>query len=404
MAKKDMCFIAGGYYPPTNDGPSIYIRHLAEKIRGMGNAVCVMCLKGEKDVKREEIINGIRIVRFFYLPEIPKAVRGLLTRFWNVFQFLTDTRKADVYVTIDPNFISFNGLFLLFRLFKKPYILMLVGDFIKETELIVPEFINKALLGVPSKVARKVDDYAIRNASNIICTPENIDILTSIGVKKNKIYSLTEIVPIDTNKFNPTIKPKLNMKNKVVFMFFGRLSPEKGIKYLIEAIPNIIKKSSHVHFVIIGKGGMEIGKEDTESYLKKQVLDIGIHKYVSFLGEVSHENLSQYIASADVVIFPGIWGAGAGSVTFETLAIGKPMIMAGFNTMVKEMFMDGKKGILVEPKNVTQIEDAVIKLAENPELRKEMGNNAYRYVHEVYLPHQKKEEEKIIKIFEKYLK
>lgn len=144
------------------------------------------------------------------------------------------------------------------------------------------------------------------------------DDLMVIGVPSNKIYVYTNWLNLK-DKFYPRDQGKCRRelglgKDGYIALFVGRLSPEKGVKLLLETIPRAMK---NINFVIVGGGPM---KSEVEAIAKK-------HKNVKYVGPVANEMLPDYYSAADVLFWGSVDQDYFGRVTMGALGCGLPVII-----------------------------------------------------------------------------
>ena len=126
---------------------------------------------------------------------------------------------------------------------------------------------------------------------------------------------------------------------KDYFLFFGRLSPEKGVETLL----NALSETEGVYLKIAGEGS-------EEDKLKKMVKEKNLSSQVEFLGYKDKEDLNNLIRNARAVIFPSVWEEVFGYAILESLALGKPVIASRVGA-IPELIRDGQNGYLFEPGN-----------------------------------------------------
>lgn len=105
------------------------------------------------------------------------------------------------------------------------------------------------------------------------------------------------------------------------------------MKYLIKALPDILKKIPNVHLVIAGDGPLR-GELEMLVALKN------IKHAVDFVGYVDEEEKPRYYASADICVFPALYGESFGIVIVEALAAGKIPIAAaneGYRSVLENL-------------------------------------------------------------------
>ena len=158
---------------------------------------------------------------------------------------------------------------------------------------------------------------------------------------------------------------KTNLRDSkiVKILFVGRLEHRKGFDILVRSIPKIIESFSDIHIDICGTGELlEIAKSDLlPSHLSK----------ISFHGYQTRESLDLFYSNCDIFIAPSRYES-FGIVYLEAMKFSKPVIACDSGG-TPEVVSDGTTGILVEPGNVESLAKAVLKLANDPVLRKKMG-------------------------------
>jgi len=147
--------------------------------------------------------------------------------------------------------------------------------------------------------------------------------------------------------------------------FIGRLGPEKGIPYLLEAADTICQSTEGVYFVLIGEG---ILKEETEAFiasnkLEGRVITLGWRK-----------DVTELTPDMDILILPSLT-EGTPMVLLESMAMGVPVIASGVGG-VGELIEDSKTGLLIRPRDPQAIVESINTLIENKELAANISRNS----------------------------
>ncbi|MFX0204597.1 MAG: glycosyltransferase [Candidatus Hodarchaeota archaeon] len=188
----------------------------------------------------------------------------------------------------------------------------------------------------------------------------------------NKFRDKTKVVPlgIDLKKFQSNRKVQkttAEIRSKFggrIILFAGRLTYYKGLEYLIEAMRHV-----EGGLIIIGSGRLE-------KKLRNQVNNFELQSKVTFLGEVSHQDIVCYFQACDLLVLPSVERSEAfGIVQLEAMACSKPVISTKLRTGVPWVNEDGKTGIVVPPRNSGALAQAINALLEDPSLRKKYGEN-----------------------------
>lgn len=164
-----------------------------------------------------------------------------------------------------------------------------------------------------------------------------------------------------------TRRSKLQIgRNDILIAYVGRLSPQKGIRYLVSAL---LRLPSNYKLLIIGDG-------PERERLQAIVRSYGLQCRVKFLGFIL--NPEYYIILSDLVVVPSIWYEAFGRIVAEAMCLGVPVIASKIGGMA-ELFENGIQGIYVEPRNSTQLAEAIKYLGKNPEKRVRMGKEAKKW-------------------------
>lgn len=158
-------------------------------------------------------------------------------------------------------------------------------------------------------------------------------------------------------------------------LYVGRLSKEKGIEYLVKAIPIILKEIPKAELVVVGAGF----KKNLEGLVKS----LDLSENVIFTGLIKGENLGKLYQDAEVVVIPSIWAENCPIVALEAMAYGKPLIASRLGGL-PELVEDGETGYLFEPKNPDDLADKVMRILSDFELAREMSLNARKRAEESY--------------------
>ncbi len=143
----------------------------------------------------------------------------------------------------------------------------------------------------------------------------------------------------------------------------------KGYNYLLEAAPIILKKFPDARFVFVGNGP---GFEQTKSIAKS----LGLEQKLTFLGH--RDDIPEIMAGLDIQVLASFAGEGTPQVIPQAFAMKTPLVATRVGS-IPEMLGQGKRGILVEPKNSVDLANGIINLIENPGIRNELAEKGYEF-------------------------
>lgn len=156
------------------------------------------------------------------------------------------------------------------------------------------------------------------------------------------------------------IRQKFNLEQQFVVGHFSRLSPWKGQHILLEALASCPDNISAI-FV----GDALFGEQDYVEQLHQKVTELGLEKRVQFLGFQS--DIVSFMSACDLVVHTSTAPEAFGRVIIEAMLCQRPVIAAAAGGVI-ELIKPGKTGWLVEPGNVQQLADTIIKCWQNPQL------------------------------------
>ena len=175
---------------------------------------------------------------------------------------------------------------------------------------------------------------------------------------------------VDFTKF--AIKKKVDERSNLVG-YIGRLSEEKGILNLIEAVPFVLKGKADTRFIICGKGSLA---DRVQNLMKAE----GVEAQVRLIGWVAHEDVPQYLNELKMLVLPS-FTEGLPNVILEAMACGTPVLATPVGA-IPDIIKDGKTGFLLKFNDPEHIADRIVELLGKPELLKKVSINAYNYVRE----------------------
>jgi len=188
---------------------------------------------------------------------------------------------------------------------------------------------------------------------------------------------------VDSDQFKPPERHEnRNSKN---ICFVGRLEEQKGLEYLIRAMDIIKSKGNGVKLFIVGEGQL---KATLEELCKKLTLE----NLVVFVG-ITHDVLPYY-HDASIFVLPSI-SEGMPLSLLEAMSCGLPVIatLVGGNTEVLDSsakntivphYHIGEYGILVNPRDVNGLAEALLRLLNDEELSKQLGKRARDLIEEKF--------------------
>ncbi len=368
----NICMLTWEYPPIMVGGLSVHCKGLSEGLVRKGHNVDVITVG--YDLPEYEVINGVNIYRV-------KPIGHPNFLIWANFMSNFMLKKigelgVDKYDVIHCHdwMTAFVGINLK-HLCNKKYV-----QSIHSTEY-------GRCSGIHSEDSRAINDIewwstyeshcliTVSNATkNELCNLFNVP-YDKINVIYNGINPNEFDIPMseeEINKFRMSIGVHPN-ENMVLFV--GRLVHQKGVEYLIKAMPKILSEHPNSKLVIAGAGGM-IG------YLEDIAFQTGCRDKILFLGFVGGDTLKKLYKSSDVTVIPSIYEP-FGIVALESMAAGTPVVasdVGGLGEIIKHEY----NGVKVYPKNPDSIAWGVNRVLSDEGFRNWIIQNGKKEVYEKY--------------------
>lgn len=238
------------------------------------------------------------------------------------------------------------------------------------------------VLEKPSVVQRRVlQELAELSARVVVMSEKGREFLDRIyEVPSQKIDLIAHGIPdmpfVDPNFY----KDQFGVEGKQVALTFGLLSPNKGIEYVLRALPKIIERFPNFVYIVLGATHPNLLREQGEAYrlsLERLAKDLGVKQNVSFYNRfVELHELIEFIGAADIYITPYLNPA---QITSGTLACsfgcGKAVVSTPY-WHAEELLADGR-GVLVPFADSEAICREVVALLEDETRRHSMRKRAY---------------------------
>ncbi len=176
---------------------------------------------------------------------------------------------------------------------------------------------------------------------------------------------------VDPEKFHPRINAtKIREKfGDHMVLYAGPFIPRKGLVYLINAVPIVVKEVPEAKFVFIGRG-------EQKEYLQSLARRLGVGDHVVFEGFVPEVDLPKYYGAASAFSFPSL-REGYPLVCLEAMACGTPVVGTKLGTIAEIV---GESGILVNERDSAGLAEALLSVLINSSLRKSLSEKAARNV------------------------
>ena len=305
------------YYRPHTSGLTIYAERLAKALVKRGHAVTVLTSRYDNNLPKNEIRDGVRIVRAPVLFRISKGV------IMPTFGFLATkfALENDVIHLHLPQFDA-AGLAIRGRLFGKPTVITYHCD-LQMPKGILNWFANQAVhlmnysaCLIADKIVTYTQDYA-NNSSLLRRFSKKIRII-------DPPVELPQATTIDIKNFQIINNPH---KHHPIIGIAARFASEKGVEVLISAMEKITKVLPQAEVWFAGPYKNIMGEEEYYQRLQPKIIDMERTGNWKFLGLLNPEEMAAFYPNLDMLTIPSLNSTEAfGLVQIEAMMNGKPSI------------------------------------------------------------------------------
>jgi glycosyltransferase involved in cell wall biosynthesis len=358
--------------------------------------------------------------------EFPPGPGGIGNHAYNLAKYLKEYDTLLISVLTDTNFTSKQEIknfdkkakYSIFRIYRYKLLvftylkrILLAGRLIRNNDKIICSGKFSLWLGGFYKlIYRRKEFIAVAHGSELDLKNKLARLFTRLSLNKfQKIISVSQytqsflppkphfqkriVIPngIDISEKNDHKKPgKIILENNISLLTVGNVTPRKGQKNLIRALPEIKNYFPQVHYHIVG---LPTCKNELYEFAE----NIKVNKDLTFHGKVTREELNRMYADCDIFVMLSDHTAsgdfeGFGIAVLEANLRQKPAI-GSKNSGIADAIKDGETGMLVDQHNDQEIASAIKNIVEN---YKEFSDQAFSWA----LEHNW---EKIIKQYFKFI-
>ena len=207
--------------------------------------------------------------------------------------------------------------------------------------------------------------------NKIICVsgPSKQDVVEEFLVNPENVEVILNGIDIDT--FKPGSDSKV-VENRIVTTASADI-PLKGLRFLINALPRVLKDFPETHLMVIGKS-------PNESKIRKLIDDLHLNEKISFKSNLSEEEIVDIYHTSQIAVIPSLYegfGFGAG----EAMACGTPLISTDSGGL-KDVI--GDSAIKIASGSIEEIENKIISLFQDPEKREQLSLKGRNRMEELF--------------------
>jgi glycosyltransferase involved in cell wall biosynthesis len=341
------------YYRPHVSGLTIYVERLARTLAGRGHQVTVLTSQYAKSLAREEVAEGIRVVRVPVLFRFNKGVA--MPSFAAVA--MREIRAHDVVSIHLPQVEGALATWLARRAGRRPILTY-------HCDLQMPPVwygrIVDRLTYWNNLAAGRLADVIVAYTEDFATHSPFLSRFLAEG--KVQVILPPVVIPEPRPAEVAALKERIGLDGQHVIGFAARFAYEKGAGYLIGAIPRILEEIPNVRLVFAGPYRDVIGEsiwEDLQPLIKQY------EPYLTFLGTLSPAQMADFFAACDVVTVASINNTESfGLVQVEAFMCGTPVVATDLPGVRQPVRMTGM-GEIVPVADTQGLAGGIIKVLKD---------------------------------------
>ena len=345
------------YYRPHTSGLTIYAERLAKAFIKRGHEVTVMTTQYDPSLPREELMDGVKVIR---VPVVFRVSKGVIAPTFG----LVATKLVWQHDVVQMHLPQFDapGVALRGRLFGKPAVLtyhcdlqLPTGSFNRIVNMVV-DVMNNAAGILSNQISTYTQDYA-----------DNSPYLSRYASKLTPILPPVEM-PDPLSGAVEAIAEKYHTKERhPVIGMVTRFASEKGVEILLDALPAILKKYPNAQVLYAGQHQNVMGEQAYFDRLYPKIREYEQSGHWTFRGNLNPVQLSAVYPNLDVLTVPSLNSTEAfGLVQIEAMMNGVPCVASALPGVRRPVQMHGM-GCVAKIGDAADLAEKILEVLDNPQ-------------------------------------
>ena len=365
--------LAPWFYPATGfgGGPS-GVYELSKMMVERGHDVVVLTTNAlsidntARNFKKEEEMDGILIKRF--------PIYFKLAQFYFAPNMLKQALKEEKDIIHGHGYRNGTDFgVIVAKACRKPFIMSTYGC--------LPYFNLRDVI-LKGGYDKMTFNYFLKNTDLFIARSNvEAETIAKAGISSSKIkvipHGIKLVNIMDKNSDPHSFLKGINLSGKKNILFVGRITPIKGLDFLINAFLYVSKCIESAILLLVGPD------QDYWAYLQKLARSLGLENKIYWIDAVDRKLLRHFYKIADVCVITSRFESSPSFVLFEAGAMGKPLIATNVGA-IPELIEHGKTGLLVNYGNVNQLSSAILRILSDEILAKNLGREIKRKITQEY--------------------
>jgi glycosyltransferase involved in cell wall biosynthesis len=339
------------YYRPYVSGLTVYVERLARAWARAGHQVTVLTSQYDARLPRRETAAGVEIVR---VPVAFRVSKGVIMPTIGR-EASRELRNFDVVSLHLPQFDA-AGIAIRGRLQHKPVVLTyhcdlrLPASLLSTPAMVAVDLANRIAAVAADIVVAYTDDYARHSAF--------------LSRQKGKL----RVIPPPVEVVEPTPEAQAAFRRSLdgagpTIGMAARLATEKGVEYVVEAMPQILERHPRARVLFAGQHENVLGEAEYARRLAPLIAGLGEHW--KFLGVLDPERMAMFFHACDVTVLPSLNSTESfGLVQIESMLCGTPVVASDLPGVRQPVLSTGM-GRIVPRRNAAALAAAVLEVLDH---------------------------------------
>src|SRR5512141_1521016 len=320
------------YYRPHTSGLTIYAERLARAFIKRGHQVTVMTTQYDASLPREEVMDGVHIIR---VPVLFRVSKGVIapTFGWVATRLVAEHDVVQMHL---PQFDA-PGVAMRGRLFGKPAVLTYHCDLLLPPGLfnrivnLVVDFQNNMAGILSNHIVTYTQDYA-----------DNSPYLSRYASKLTPILPPVELPDPLPGAVQAFAEDHHIKERRPVIGMAARFAAEKGVEVLLDALPSILKKYPKAQVLFAGTYQNVMGEQAYSDRLMPRIREYEVQGHWTFLGNLDPVEMAAFYPNLDVLTVPSLNSTDAfGLVQIEAMMNNVPCVPSALPGVRRPVQMTG---------------------------------------------------------------
>lgn len=347
--------VALTYYRPHVSGLTIYVERLSRALAARGHLVTVLTSQYDRALPLRAEMHGVQIVR---VPVLVRVSKGVIMP--TIGLHATRLVPAHDVVSLHLPQLDATGIAVRGKLFRKPVVVTYHSDLI-----LPPSLLNWAA----NRISDLGNHAAARLADAMVTYTEDF---AQHSPFLSQYLSKVRAIPPPVEMREPDLEAVCAFREKYqldghgpVIGMAARLAAEKGVEYLLEALPAVLERYPDVRVIHAGPRERVIGEA---AYFRRLAPLLEQHRdRYTFVGTLTPEQMAVFFRSCDVHVLPSINSTETfGLVQVEAALCGTPTVASALPGVRMPTRMTGM-GLTVPPRDARALADAICEILAHRE-------------------------------------